>query len=78
MSKPSQKELEGLQGQLAKVLSDAIADMRTSGEYNSGVLGVARQLLKDNAIVTVADQGNPLQDLAKILPFDEKKVASNQ
>ncbi|MGA0398022.1 MAG: hypothetical protein ACO3O3_12745 [Ilumatobacteraceae bacterium] len=76
MGKPSQNELEGLQGQLAKVLGDAIADMRVSGEYNSGVLNVARQLLKDNGVLTVADQGNPLQDLAKILPFDEKDVAA--
>lgn len=72
MPKKTTTELEDLQGDLADVCRDALADMRSTGEWNAGVINAARQLLKDNGVVTVPEKGSPMGDLADILPFDEK------
>jgi len=48
-----------------------------SGEANSSVLNVARQLLKDNQVMVAAKQGTSFGDLVDILPFDEQIAAEN-
>jgi hypothetical protein len=45
--------------------------MHETGEFNAAVLNGARQLLKDNDVVTVSDTGTPLGNLANVLPFDD-------
>ena len=42
-----------------------------SGEAAPSDLNAARQLLKDNGIHAGLSKDNPLENLAKILPFDE-------
>jgi hypothetical protein len=41
-----------------------------AGDANAAELNVARAFLKDNGIDGVAEQGNPLENLAKSLPFN--------
>ena len=42
-----------------------------SGEAAPSDLNAARQLLKDNGIHAGLSKDNPMEDLVKILPFDE-------
>tara|TARA_Y100000996_G_scaffold415483_1_gene410501 strand:+ start:25397 stop:25621 length:225 start_codon:yes stop_codon:yes gene_type:complete len=42
-----------------------------SGEAAPSDLNAARQLLKDNGIHAGLAKDNPMENLAKILPFDE-------
>jgi hypothetical protein len=63
--------LEQLQILLCDTYKDSIDEMRESGDYNAALLNGARQLLKDNDVVSLTEQGTPLGDLAETLPFEE-------
>lgn len=45
-----------------------------SGEATAGDLGVARQMLKDNAVDCIAIPESPLARLALSMPFDDDKM----
>jgi vacuolar-type H+-ATPase subunit E/Vma4 len=63
--------LEQLQILLCDTYKDSIDEMRESGDYNAALLNGARQLLKDNDVVSLTEQGTPLGNLAEVLPFDD-------
>tara|TARA_B100001059_G_scaffold95433_1_gene94624 strand:- start:2958 stop:3182 length:225 start_codon:yes stop_codon:yes gene_type:complete len=65
-----EEKLNALQGLL---IDEFIARIK-SGEAAPSDLNAARQLLKDNGIHAGLSKGNPLEQLADILPFD---AASN-
>lgn len=71
MTTTKREQLEKLQILLADTYKDSINEMRETGEYNAALLNGARQLLKDNDVVSVSEQGTPLGNLADMLPFDE-------
>jgi hypothetical protein len=60
-------KLKALQG----LLIDEFITRISSGEAAPSDLNAARQLLKDNGIHAGLSKGNPLEQLAEILPFDE-------
>lgn len=60
-------KLKALQG----LLIDEFINRISSGEAAPSDLNAARQLLKDNGIHAGLSKGNPLEQLAEILPFDE-------
>jgi len=64
-------KLEKLQILLADTYKESIEEMRETGDYNAALLNGARQLLKDNDVVSVSESGTPLGNLAEMLPFDE-------
>tara|TARA_Y100001963_G_scaffold27179_1_gene37026 strand:- start:866 stop:1117 length:252 start_codon:yes stop_codon:yes gene_type:complete len=79
--KTKREKLEELQILLTNTYKDSIEEMRETGEYNAALLNGARQLLKDNDVVSMSESGTPLGDLARMLPFDdpdEVKQAINQ
>jgi hypothetical protein len=41
------------------------------GEFNAAILNGARQLLKDNDIISITEQHTPLGRLADLLPFED-------
>lgn len=61
------KALEGLHTLLVQELLRKIED----GSATSADLNVARQMLKDNGIDCVSREGNPIQQLALTLPFED-------
>lgn len=65
------EQLEQLQVLLADVYKESIEEMRETGDYNAALLNGARQLLKDNDVVSLSEQGTPLGNLAEVLPFDD-------
>jgi len=69
--KTKREKLEELQILLTNTYKDSIVEMRETGEYNAALLNGARQLLKDNDVVSMSESGTPLGDLARMLPFDE-------
>jgi len=69
--KTKREKLEELQILLTNTYKDSIEEMRETGEYNAALLNGARQLLKDNDVVSMSESGTPLGDLARMLPFDE-------
>jgi|TARA_Y100000592_G_scaffold97488_1_gene168342 hypothetical protein len=71
MSDNTRQQLHDLQAYVAKTYTIAIDQMHETGEFNAAVLNGARQLLKDNDVVTVSDTGTPLGNLANVLPFDD-------
>tara|TARA_Y100000592_G_scaffold89142_1_gene145974 strand:+ start:1331 stop:1579 length:249 start_codon:yes stop_codon:yes gene_type:complete len=71
MSDSTRKQLHDLQVYVANTYKTAIDQMHETGEFNAAVLNGARQLLKDNDVVTVSDTGTPLGNLAAVLPFDD-------
>ena len=71
MTTTKREQLEKLQVLLADTYKDSIVEMRETGEYNAALLNGARQLLKDNDVVSMSESGTPLGDLARMLPFDE-------
>ena len=75
------EQLEQLQILTADVYKEAILEMRETGDYNAAILNGSRQFLKDNAIISVTEQGTPLGNLAEVLPFeasDDDKEAMRQ
>ncbi len=69
--KTKREKLEELQILLTNTYKDSIVEMRETGEYNAALLNGARQLLKDNDVVSMSESGTPLGDLARMLPFDD-------
>jgi hypothetical protein len=65
------KKLEDLQVYVADTYKVAIDLMHEDGEFNAALLNGARQLLKDNDIVSLGEKGTPLGDLANLLPFED-------
>ena len=66
------KALGGLQALVADVYRESIEEMRESGDYNAAILNGARQLLKDNGVISVSEEGSLLGSLSKeLLPFDD-------
>ena len=65
------ERLEKLQVQVAETYSTAIAEMHETGEFNAALLNGARQLLKDNDIISITEQDTPLGKLADLLPFED-------
>mgnify|MGYP000270887268 CR=1 FL=1 len=75
------EQLEQLQVLLCDTYKDSIEEMKETGDYNAALLNGARQLLKDNDVVSITEQGTPLGNLAEVLPFnedDETKQAAQQ
>jgi|TARA_B100001750_G_C15297228_1_gene490409 hypothetical protein len=70
MAEDPSKKLYKLQDLL---IDEFIARIK-SGEATPADLSAARQLLKDNSVSAVATDTNPLAELVKVLPFDEKGV----
>lgn len=70
MAEDPSKKLYKLQDLL---IDEFIARIK-SGEATPADLSAARQLLKDNSVSAVATDKNPLAELVKVLPFDEKGV----
>lgn len=62
-----EEKLKALQG----LLIDEFIQRISSGEAAPSDLNAARQLLKDNGIHAGLSKGNPMEQLAQILPFDE-------
>tara|TARA_B100001093_G_C26821771_1_gene1012192 strand:+ start:108 stop:356 length:249 start_codon:yes stop_codon:yes gene_type:complete len=66
------EQLEKLQVLLADVYKESIHEMRETGDYNAALLNGARQLLKDNNIISLSTADTPLGRLnAEILPFND-------
>jgi vacuolar-type H+-ATPase subunit E/Vma4 len=65
------EQLEQLQVLLCDTYKDSIEEMKETGDYNAALLNGARQLLKDNDVVSLTEQGTPLGNLAEVLPFDD-------
>jgi hypothetical protein len=65
------ERLEKLQVQVAETYSTAISEMHETGEFNAALLNGARQLLKDNDIISITEQDTPLGKLADLLPFED-------
>lgn len=66
------EQLENLQVLIADTYTQAIQEMKVgAAEYNAALLNGARQLLKDNDVVSLSEQGSPLGKLAEVLPFDD-------
>ena len=65
------EQLEQLQVLLADTYKESIEEMKESGDYNAALLNGARQLLKDNDVVSLTETNTPLGNLANVLPFDE-------
>ena len=57
--------------QLQDILIDEMLRRIKTGEATAADLGAARQLLKDNGIQAIANDGNPLGNLIEALPFDD-------
>lgn len=75
------EQLEQLQVLLCDTYKDSIEEMKETGDYNAALLNGARQLLKDNDVVSITEQGTPLGNLADVLPFaedEETKQAAQQ
>jgi len=64
------EQLEELQVLLADTYRNIIKDMDLV-EPNAAVLNGARQLLKDNSIVSLSEESSPLGKLADVLPFSD-------
>tara|TARA_Y100000361_G_scaffold115854_1_gene106666 strand:+ start:3164 stop:3388 length:225 start_codon:yes stop_codon:yes gene_type:complete len=56
---------------LQKLLIDEFISRIESGEALPSDLNAARQLLKDNGIHAGISKDNPLENLVKILPFED-------
>ena len=56
---------------LQKLLIDEFISRIESGEALPSDLNAARQLLKDNGIHSGISKDNPLENLVKILPFED-------
>jgi|TARA_B100001094_G_scaffold239766_1_gene235309 hypothetical protein len=66
------EQLEELQVLLADTYKQSIQEMRDGDvEVNAAILNGARQLLKDNDVISLSEQGSPLGNLAQVLPFDD-------
>jgi hypothetical protein len=66
------EQLENLQVLLADTYSQSIQEMKDGEvEVNAAILNGARQLLKDNDVISLSEQGSPLGNLVKVLPFDD-------
>ena len=66
------EQLEELQVLLADTYKQSIQEMRDGDvEENAAILNGARQLLKDNDVISLSEQGSPLGNLAQVLPFDD-------
>jgi len=75
------EQLEQLQVLRCDTYKESIEEMKETGDYNAALLNGARQLLKDNDVVSITEQGTPLGNLAEVLPFnedDETKQAAQQ
>ena len=76
------EQLEELQVLLADTYKQSVQEMKDGVvEVNAAILNGARQLLKDNDVVSLGEQGSPLGNLAEVLPFndsDEDKEAMRQ
>ena len=67
------EQLEQLQVLLADTYTQSIQEMKDGEvEVNAAILNGARQLLKDNDVLSLSEQGSPLGNLAEVLPFDAK------
>jgi hypothetical protein len=58
--------------QLQEILIDEMIRRISTGEATAADLGAARQLLRDNGIQAVAQEGSPLHDLVTSLPFQDE------
>ncbi len=69
-----EKQINNQEEQLKELQTMLIAEFISrieSGEAAPSDLNAARQLLKDNGIHAGLSKDNPMEDLVKILPFDE-------
>ena len=66
MTSPSEK-LDKLQD----LLIDEFTQRIISGEATPSDLNAARQMLKDNGVQVGIKDGNPAENLLKMLPFDD-------
>ena len=66
--------MKDIENKLHKVLAEQLLARVESGEATASELNVARQFLKDNGIDGTVEQSDPLANLAKILPFNDKEA----
>ena len=69
-----EKQVTNQENQLKELQTILIGEFISrieSGEAAPSDLNAARQLLKDNGIHAGLSKDNPMEDLVKILPFDE-------
>lgn len=72
MTTTKRQQLEDLQVLLADTYKQSIQEMKNGDvEVNAAILNGARQLLKDNDVISLSEQGSPLGNLAQVLPFDD-------
>ena len=75
MSKASEIALSELHAKLAEVLMAGLAVKGEDGKYNSSLLSVARQFLKDNHIETASGvTEGPLHGLVGLPVFEDDNV----
>jgi len=60
--------------ELHEALVEELLRRVRSGEASAGDLGVARQMLKDNAVDCIAVPESPLARLALSMPFDDDRM----
>lgn len=60
--------------ELHEALVEELLRRVRSGEASAGDLGVARQMLKDNAVDCIAVPESPLARLALAMPFDDDRM----
>jgi len=70
MAKQVETQEERLKDLQSLLIGEFISRIE-SGEAAPSDLNAARQLLKDNGIHAGLSKDNPMEDLVKILPFDE-------
>lgn len=64
------EQLEELQVLLADTYREIITNMDLD-DPNAAVLNGARQLLKDNNVISLTEESSPLGKLADVLPFND-------
>ena len=57
---------------------ELLLDRVKSGEATASELSVARQLLKDNGIDQSPQEGNPMTQLAVVMPFEDPEAPISQ
>tara|TARA_R100001440_G_C2501814_1_gene116656 strand:+ start:436 stop:672 length:237 start_codon:yes stop_codon:yes gene_type:complete len=60
--------------ELQDILIDEFTQRIKSGSATPSDLNAARQLLKDNNISATLTNDNPMNDLVKVLPFNDEGV----
>lgn len=72
------KQREDQLAELFEVAAQELVKLIKSGEASSSDYKNAIQFLKDNGITCEAKRGNPLSELAEVLPFTRAEAAGDE